>query len=327
MKIRKIVAIVLALGTIALMSAACGKKETQTFEYAPFVEEDSAIQYYEYGSDLSDITMTEDGYYQLWQDKSYMPYALKKEAVPSLSAYLVESEKPVGCLIISPGGGYAMCNSAVSEQVAQYISEQQGLNVFVLHYRAKPNNYKAILSDELRAIRFVRYFADAFHIDKEHIGVLGFSAGGHLALMAGEHFDYGKSNCDNIDAVSSRPDAIALGYPAASMMGEEADSVSCTNFLNGENTEENRIRFSGEKGIRPDTPPVFVFHCKDDNVVSIEGSYLLVEALEENNISCTYHWYEKGGHGFGLGNEADGTADWTDRLQAWLEKQDYPTAK
>lgn len=319
----------LLIGAMLLVLGACQREEgpketTPPPEYEPFVEEDPGIQYYTYGEDLSDVAVTEEGYYRLWQDESYTPYALEEDAVPSISAYLVESETATGCLIISPGGGYVMCNSAASELVAQQISEKFGISVFVLHYRAKPNNYKAILSDQLRAIRFVRYFADDFNVDPNYVGVLGFSAGGHLALMAGEHYDYGKKNGDNIDALSSRPDVVALGYPAASMMGEEADSVSCQNFLNGENTEENRIRFSGEMAIRPDMPPVFVVHSKNDTVVPIQSSYLLVKALEENGLSCTYHWYEKGGHGYGMGDEQTGTADWTDKLQRWLTEQNFP---
>lgn len=315
----------LNVGMVLLLCACAGMTEDRV-EYVPFIEEDPVISYYEYNGKLSEIYMTEEGNYRLWQDKCFVPYALEDEPIPTITAYLVESQTPVGCLIISPGGGYVRCNTEVSDVVAKHICETMGFSVFVVNYRTAPNNYKAMLSDELRAIRFIRFYADDFHVDPTHIAVLGMSAGGHLALMAGEHYDYGKTG-DPIDAVSSKPDAIALCYPVVSMHSQYAHEISRANFLGMEDTEENRVRFSGELAIRDDMPPVFVIHSKNDNIVSIENSYALVSALEENDISCTSYWYDKGGHGYGIGDNAAGTEGWTERMHEWLEELDFPTAK
>lgn len=302
--------------------AACQETPQETPNYEPCIAEDPNIRYYNYSGELPEVTLTKEGRYQLWQDKSYMPYDCGngEEEVPSVEAYLVESDTPTGCIIVSSGGGYVRLNTqGEGEPIAKLISETYGISVFVLHYRIAPNNYKAILSDQLRAIRFVRFFADDFNVDPDHIAVMGFSAGGHLTLMASEHYDYGKVDCDNIDAISSRPDATILSYPGTTSH-EGA-------FLEGESTEELVNHFDENKGIRLDMPPVFVVHCKDDTITPIEGSYNLVAALEEQGVSCTYHWYKRGGHGFGIGSAETGTNTWTQKLAAWLTEQGFPSAK
>lgn len=316
----------LLISLAVLFAGGCGYPAEQHPDYAPFIEEDASIRYFEYGDDLANVDFNKARSYNLWRNAEYLPYAGGQKSVPTITAYLVESNSPVGCVIISPGGGYAMRSNAEGETVAEYINENLGMSVFVVNYRVAPNNYKAILSDELRAIRFVRFYADDFNIDPDHVAVLGFSAGGHLALMAGEHYDYGKSG-DNIDAMSSRPDAVALCYPVVSLSSEYTHEESRTNFLGEDDTQENRTRFSGEFAVRADMPPVFLMHCKDDDVVSIENSYALAAALEENGISCTSFWYEEGGHGFGIGEDLAESNAWLQELRAWLAELGFPERK
>ena len=294
-------------------------------DYAPEVEEDPNVQYRESAGSIS-VDPAKHGTLRLWRSEEYLPYA-GEGSMPVIVPYLVESEEPTGAVVIFPGGGYSML-SVESEGigVAKYINETFGMSAFVVKYRVAPNNYRATLSDALRAIRFVRYYAETLNIRPDQIAVIGFSAGGHLAMMTAEHYDYGKTG-DPIDAISSRPDAAFLCYPVGSMVSEYTHEESRANFLGDEDTEENRVRFSAEHGLREDMPPVYIIHNENDQTVPIESSYATVEAMEKAGLSVTYHWYDTGDHGYGINGYEKFGIDWTDRLQAWLSGLGFSTSK
>ena len=183
--------------------------------YMPEVEEDPNVKYREKAGAIS-VSPEEHTSLPLWRNKDYLPYA-DENAVPVIIPYLAESAEPVGCVVIFPGGAYSMLSTgSEGTEAAQYICDHFGLSAFVVKYRFAPSNYRATLTDALRAIRFVRYYAKELNILPEQVAVLGFSAGGHLAMMTAEHYDYGKTG-DAIDAMSSRPDAAFLCYPVGSL--------------------------------------------------------------------------------------------------------------
>ena len=300
----------LLLGILLCLAAIPSLAESD-----PCIEEDTTIKYYSYSSALK-VDYNKNKSYNLWRNRDYVPYALGKTSIPTITAYLTKSDAPTGCEIVFPGGGYAM-RSNTEAQIAQVIQQEWGLSAFVVNYRIAPNHYRAILSDALRAIRFVRYYADDFNVEPSRIAVLGFSAGGHLALMTAEHFDDEKSG-DMIDSVSSRPDLAILCYPVSSMQDGLTHEESRANFLGDEDDPENRLKFSGETAVREDMPPVFLSHAMDDGTVPIEGSYALQAALERVGIPITVHWYEVGDHGYFVESAGHDAATWQEDIHSWL---------
>jgi acetyl esterase/lipase len=158
-------------------------------------------------------------------------------------------------------------------------------------------------------------------VDPEKIIVMGFSAGGHLACMAAEKFDYGKVG-DAIDHVSSRPDAAVLCYPVITLSESYKHAGSTERFLGAAKGNEVLAKFfSGEKAVREDMPPVFVAHSKKDGTVNYQNSQALANAMKEIGASCTLKLYEKGGHGFGLAlNSTNDSANWKNECLAWLKE-------
>lgn len=289
--------------------------------YEPEIEEDPSIQYLKEPDQIS----TDTGKHKpipLWHSKEYLPYGTKSY-MPSITPYLAEGEETKISVIIFPGGGYETVSMGrEGTEAAEYLCEKLNVNAFVVKYRVAPSNYRAILSDALRAVRFVRFYSEQFHTDRNKIAVLGFSAGGHLAMMTGEHFDYGKTG-DDIDAESSRPDAVFLCYPVQTMLESFAHKGSRKNFLGKEDTQDNRVRFSAEKGLRPDMPPVCIVHSEDDRIVPIENSIETVRAMEKEGLDITYRWFPKGGHGYGIAGVKWYQIDWPMILKEWLEERGW----
>lgn len=289
--------------------------------YEPEVEEDPAVKYLEKPDPVTVDAQTHRPI-PLWHSKEYLPYAAHSY-MPSIFPYLAEGEEAKTSVIIFPGGAYESVSlGREGTEAAEYLCRELNMNAFVVNYRVFPSNYRAILSDALRAVRFIRFYSEQFHADRNRIVVLGFSAGGHLAMMTGEHFDYGKAG-DDIDGESSRPDAVFLCYPVGSLLESFAHKRSRNSFLGKEDTEENRIRFSAEKGLRPDTPPVFLVHCKDDRSVSIENSIEIVNAMEQEGLDVSYRWYPKGGHGFGIAGVKWHGIDWPLLMKEWLAERGF----
>lgn len=204
------------------------------------------------------------------------------------------------------------------EPISQMLNTA-GIHSFVLNYRVAPYKYPVQLYDINRAVRYVRYHADKFGIDKNKIGILGFSAGGHLCTMGIENFDYGIDDGDDIDKVSSRPDAGILCYAVISMVSYVNEGSR--DSLLGQNYDQNLAKqLSGENSVRDDTPPVFMWHTAGDSCVPVENSLNMAFSLSKKKIPFEMHIFPEGDHGLGLSESIPETAQWSVLLKKWLLK-------
>ncbi len=242
---------------------------------------------------------------------------------PTLTVYRPSS--PNGCaVVVCPGGGYAVLSSLnEGSRVAEWLTGQ-GITAFVLKYRLPAMadaNFKdpVPLSDSLRAVQWVRSHAKDFHVDPARIGIMGFSAGGHLAASAGTLFSRASEFAkDAVAQTSARPDFMALIY--AVITNEKDFRHGCLNtLLPRAASPEDLDAVSREKSVRADTPPAFIVHAKDDKVVLYQNSVLMDDALKKNGVASNIKLYERGGHGFGLGRKGDDSAQWTGEFMAWLK--------
>jgi acetyl esterase/lipase len=245
--------------------------------------------------------------------------------IPNITVYLPAKRYATGqAVVICPGGGYVrLAYDLEGLDIAKWLNSK-GVAAIVLKYRLpiSKNNivgYKSPLLDVKRAIRTTRYYASDWNIEKNKIGVMGFSAGGHLASTLGTHFDYGKSDAlDRIDRISSRPDFMILIYPVISFSKPFMHQGS-RNALLGENPDSSLVNFySNELQVKDDTPPTFIVHANDDKTVPVENSLLFYKALREKMIPAEMHIYPEGGHGFGLALEKGHLESWSNRCINWL---------
>lgn len=244
-------------------------------------------------------------------------------SIPTMIAFLPPKEKANGtAVIICPGGGYArLAASHEGTDVARLFNEW-GVAAFVLIYRL-PNDtimqQKEIgpLQDAQRAIQLVRLNAAKWHINPKQVGIMGFSAGGHLASTAGTHFDH--AVIENKEHVNLRPDFMVLLYPVISFTDSLAHMGSRNNLI-GKNPPADKITlYSNELQVNKKTPPVFLVHAKDDGTVKVANSIHFYEAAQKNNVPSEIHLFDKGGHGFGM-NNATTPDKWMDWLKEWMRK-------
>lgn len=264
--------------------------------------------------------------YPLWEKEvPFFEPNINQEA-PTLTYYAPEGnrEGSVGCVIVLPGGGY--CSLAVHEgQPIAEMYNKAGFAAFVLRYRVDPYRYPAIFADVHRAVRWVRYHAAEFNINPEKIAVLGFSAGGHLAMVACEHFDYGRTDGDEIDAVSSRPNAGILCYPVISLFSSNTHVGSRESLLGYEkNDVYMQERYSGEINVRLDMPSIFFWHTAEDNCVDVRNSLDMAAAMRKIGVPFEMHVFPYGGHGVGLGYENNPHASqWCQLSCNWLKLLEF----
>ena len=244
---------------------------------------------------------------------------------PEMALYLPAKRNISGqAVLVIPGGGYhAIAYRWEGTDVAKWLNAN-GIVAAVLKYRL-PNDttsnivrYKSPLLDASRAIRIIKANAEKWNIDKNNIGIMGFSAGGHIASTLGTHFNQEKSRDDKIDSLSSRPDFMVLMYSVITMSEESRHKGSTKNLLGENPSKELLDYFSNEKHVTSDTPPTFLVHCSDDGVVRVKNSLLFYEALIENNVSAEMHIYKKGRHGFSLANKKGYLNSWKNRCLDWL---------
>lgn len=246
-------------------------------------------------------------------------------ANPQLWYYpAVFSEKEVPAILVIPGGGYK--NLAFEHEgikVAKWLN-QSGISAFVLMYRSpywepKPCKSKVALLDAQRAMRIIRQRSSQWNIEASKIGVMGFSAGGHLAASLSTQFYLGIPATENqFKKISSRPDFSILIYPVISMRKELTHMGSRKSLLGGDPTKDQIILYSNELQVKSDTPTTLLIHAKDDSVVIPENSMLYHKALQENKIPSTLHLMEQGGHGFGISSTNKPTKLWLALAKKWL---------
>ncbi len=247
--------------------------------------------------------------------------------VPSYQFYPAPIDKATGAsVVVCPGGGYRNLAAHEGHDIAVWLNNL-GVSAFVLKYRLGARyQHPAMMNDVQRAIRTVRAKAAEFKVDANRIGVMGFSAGGHLASTAATHFDAGNATAsDVIDRVSSRPDLAILCYPVITMEPPFTHAGSRKNLL-GETPDAALVTLmSNEKQVTPQTPPTFIFHTVDDAAVPIENAMLFAEALRKNKVTHETHFYEHGRHGVGLAPTDPILSQWPLQLANWLKAHGFVT--
>lgn len=251
---------------------------------------------------------------------------IHKVTQPTISIYLPAKEKATGtAVIIYPGGGYTIVAAGhEGYDVAKRFNEI-GVAAFVVKYRIPDtatmlNKEIGPLQDAQRAIQLVRENAEEWGIDKNRIGIMGFSAGGHLASTAGTHFS--KAYIDNPNNTSLRPNFMILCYPVISFT-DSIGHIGSRNQLIGKNPSQEKIKeYSNELQVTKETAPTFLMHARDDDAVTVKNSLEFAKALHKNRINNEAYYYKKGGHGFGLINPTS-KVKWMDKVEAWMKKNGW----
>jgi len=239
---------------------------------------------------------------------------------PTLTVFPADPARAVGtAVIMCPGGGYVRLAITKEGNGFARILNDIGVTVFILKYRMAEYGHPAPLQDVLRSVRLVRSRAAEFGIDPHRIGVMGSSAGGHLAASAATLFDApeGKTGAA-LDAVSARPDFVSLMYPVITMKPPFAHMGSRKALLGAEPSDALVERMSVELQVTAATPPVFMVHTGEDTSVPLENSILFFQALRKAGVPAELHLFEKGAHGFGTAAGLGPTSDWPARLEAWM---------
>lgn len=245
---------------------------------------------------------------------------------PAITVYLPPKEKATGTgIIIFPGGGYRMeAASHEGSDVAKKFNEM-GVAAFVLKYRL-PSDATMInkeigpLQDAQRAIQLVREKAKEWDIEKDRIGIMGFSAGGHLASTAGTHFNHAYINVGR--KTNLRPDFMILVYPVISFADSITHMGSRDNLLGKNPSPEKKLEYSNELHVTKKTPPTYLVHAENDSAVKVQNMLLFATALQKNKVPFDFYLYEQGGHGFGLNNPTS-DVKWLDMVQEWLDKNGW----
>ena len=261
----------------------------------------------------------------LWPNGAPGAQGTADEDKPTLALYPASgSNKTSTAVIVCPGGGYAhLAMDHEGTQIAVWLNHL-GISAYVLKYRLGPKYHHPVeLWDAQRAIRYVRSRAGQFNIRPDRIGIWGFSAGGHLASTAATHFSNSDSEADPIDRQSDRPDFAILSYPVISMMDPYAHLGSRRNLLGDKPDPALAQLLSNELQVTSSTPPTFLFHTTEDQVVPVENSVLFYLALRKAGVPVEMHIYPKGRHGVGLAAADPILSTWPDHLAAWLRLHDF----
>ncbi|MFK7819447.1 MAG: alpha/beta hydrolase [Planctomycetaceae bacterium] len=258
----------------------------------------------------------------LWQAEA--PGAKGKEAVdvPGLWIYPVEdkSKRPT-VVVICPGGGYRIhAVDHEGHQIAKFFN-RQGITAVVLRYRLGPKyRHPAPLQDAQRAVRYVRSKAKEWGVSKDRVGIMGFSAGGHLASTLATHFDSGNAGAsDPIERESCRPDFAVLGYAVVSFTADFSHRGSGRNLLGPEPDEELMKNLSNETQVTKDTPPTFLFHTYEDTAVPPDNAIVFFQACKKAGVPAELHIFQDGPHGVGWANGHPTVGKWQTRLHEWMK--------
>ena len=252
---------------------------------------------------------------KLYSSDSEIPFYDCKADEPWFEVYQVESEKPNKALIIFHGGGFiARSIPKESTDIAEYFSREHGYTCFVCYYRIN-TDYRGIVSDGIRFVKHIRANAEKYNIDPNQICLVGFSAGGSLALMESQHYqDEEYMFSDELADVSGRPDYLCLLYPGSSFMNPTKN-----RFFKNDYSEELAAKYDPATNIDPKMGPVFIAQAVDDATTPIDGTYAIVSALQEKGIDYDFREFSYGGHGFALGNNEE-TVTWMRLFADWFDK-------
>jgi acetyl esterase/lipase len=242
---------------------------------------------------------------------------------PTLTVYKPAVDRPNGtAVIICPGGGYVrLSTQREGEQYANWLSGL-GVTTFVLKYRMAEFGHPAPLQDVLRAVRLVRQHARELHIQPTRIGVMGSSAGGHLAASAGTLFDHplGRTGAE-LDKVSARPDFLMLMYPVITMDAPAVHAGSRKALLGANPSAEAVQLMSVEKQVTALTPPTLLIHTQEDQAVPVENSILFYQALTRAKVPAEMYLFEHGSHGMGMKPGLGTASNWPKRAEEWLKER------
>ncbi len=262
---------------------------------------------------------------RLWAGEAPLAVGDSAADIPTMQLYLPPDVdgKPVtsAAVLVCPGGGYGgLAMGHEGHEIATWYNEL-GVAAFVLNYRHRGKGYghPAPLLDAQRALRMIRARAASWKLDPERIGVMGFSAGGHLASTLATHFDAGRADHqDPIEQASCRPDFAILCYPVIALDEPFAHRGSQRNLL-GDNPDPALLKsLSNEKQVASNCPPTFLFHTNEDEVVPAENSLVFYAALRRAGVPAELHVFQHGRHGVGLARNLPGTSGWTTDCIAWL---------
>jgi len=265
----------------------------------------------------------ETGEVTIWDTSDIVRVRLVQK--PDIAVFLPSRKNATGeAVVICPGGGYQiLAYDWEGIDIARWLNSN-GIAAFVLKYRLPGSTsnivpYKSPLMDAQRAMRLVRYHDEEWNIDPDKIGVMGFSAGGHLASTVSTHFDRGDpKNADPVERISCRPDFSVLVYPVISL-NEKITHPGSREALIGENPSEELVNyFSNELQVTDDTPPAILIHADDDKAVPVENTLEYYKALRVHMVSSELHIYPYGGHGFSLAIGEGHLSTWPDRVIEWI---------
>ena len=263
----------------------------------------------------------------LWADRAPGALGTSSNDVPTLTPYLpADGKAPRAAIVVCPGGGYGGLADHEGTDYALFLN-QQGIAAFVLRYRLGSQGYRhpRMIQDAQRAMRTVRARATEWQVDPKRVGIIGSSAGGHLASTAVTHFDAGQADAtDPVERQSSRPDLGILCYPVISM-GPLTHQGSKDNLLGKDPAPELVELLSNEKQVTRNTPPCFLWHTTEDTAVKVENSLEFAAALQRNGVPFDLHVYQKGRHGLGLLDTPpfNNPHPWARDLVFWLKEQKF----
>jgi acetyl esterase/lipase len=265
----------------------------------------------------------------LWPDGA--PGAQGSEDIdkPALTVFVAPGENATKtAVVVAPGGGYEHLEWAKEgTDFAKWLNAR-GVTAFVLQYRLGPKyHYPVELEDAQRAIRWVRAHAAEYGVAADHVGMMGFSAGGHLTATAGTHFDEGKAGAaDEVERQGSRPDFLILAYPVITLEEPAAHGGSRKNLLGTDPDPKLVALLSEETQVTKETPPTFLFATTDDKTVPVMNSVMFYSALVKAGVPVEMHLFQRGAHGVGLAAANPALSVWPDLLAKWMRERGYMAA-
>ncbi len=258
----------------------------------------------------------------LWPDGSPELTGVPDADIPTLTPFLLVADEPTAVIVVCPGGGYHIKADHEGDPIAHWLN-MLGISAVVVDYRVAPHLHPAPFHDAQRAIRMVRANASHWGVRADKVGILGFSAGGHLAATVGTHWDLGNSSADDpIARESSRPDVIVDCYGVISMQ-EIAHTGSMENLLGSAPASELLCDLSADLNVTSETPPAFIWHTADDEVVAVEHNLRFASALSKHGVTFELHVFPHGRHGLGLAEDDPVVSNWTSLCAQFLAGQGF----